>query len=133
MVTSEAFAFNHVGIMVTDIDAAVEWYTEHLGMVVSDRWENEESDMKWAHLTMGHLTIEFVQRNGLGEPAAGAAGYHHIAVTAASAQEATRSLEAAGGTVVFPPSHFERHDMDWSFVRDPFGNIIEVISYRSPE
>jgi hypothetical protein len=38
----------------------------------------------------------------------------------------------SGATVVFAPSYFDRHDMDWSFVQDPFGNILELVSYRNP-
>lgn len=127
-----AARLDHIGVMVADIDAVVEWYTRSLGMQVHDRWENDEIGMKWAHLSLGELTIEFVQRPGLDPAAPSAAGYHHLALAVDDAAEATRALDAAGAHVVFEPSYFERHDMDWAFVQDPFGNTIEVVSYRSP-
>jgi catechol 2,3-dioxygenase-like lactoylglutathione lyase family enzyme len=133
MTAIEPLSFDHVGIMVVDIDAAVAWYTQHLGLVVRDRWDNVEIGMKWAHLTTGDLTIEFVQRTGLSAAGTSAAGYHHLAISVRSAEDAARALQAAGATVVLETSYFERHDMDWAFVRDPFGNTIEVISYRTSE
>jgi catechol 2,3-dioxygenase-like lactoylglutathione lyase family enzyme len=121
---------DHVGVMVDDLDAAVAWYSEHLGMSVRDRWQDDAAQMKWAHLVVGDVTIEFVQRPGLESRHPMAAGYHHLAIVVASSEQTTGALKEAGGTVVMPPSYFERHHMDWAFVQDPFGNIIEVISYR---
>jgi catechol 2,3-dioxygenase-like lactoylglutathione lyase family enzyme len=122
---------DHFGIMVADIDAAVDWYVAHLGAVVRDRWENTDAQMKWAHLDIGSAPVEFVQRDGLVGVSDSAAGFHHLALSVSEVDVAVRALEGAGGAVVFPPSYFDRHDMDWSFVRDPFGNILELISYRS--
>jgi catechol 2,3-dioxygenase-like lactoylglutathione lyase family enzyme len=123
---------DHVGIMVSDIDAVVAWYTEHLGLIVRDRWADDAIGMKWAHLAAGGLTIELVQRPGLDGAHDSAPGYHHLALAVDDASSAADALQAAGATVVMPPSYFDRHDMDWAFVTDPFGNTIEVISYRSP-
>lgn len=126
-----SITFDHIGIMVADIDAAVEWYATHLGLEVRDRWQNDEIGMKWAHLTRDALTIEFVERLGLTEASASAGGFHHLALVVDSAERVTRLLEQAGANVVFEPSYFDRHDMDWSFVQDPFGNVLELVSYRS--
>jgi len=40
-------------------------------------------------------------------------------------------LEATGVPVMFAPSYFERHDMDWAFVTDHLGNVFEIVSYRA--
>lgn len=123
---------DHVAIMVPDLDAAVDWYANALGVAVVDRWEDAASGMAWAHLEAGAMRLELVQRPGLSQPTPGAYGIHHIALVVADCAAATAALVEAGGEVVIAPSHFDRHDMDWSFVRDPFGNILEIVSYRPP-
>ena len=121
---------DHIGVMVRDIDEAVAWYTTTLGLAVIDRWEEPGSQMAWAHLQAGTTRLELVQRPGLLSAPAGTGGLHHLALVVADCAAATDALAAAGGEVVRDPSYFDRHDMDWSFVRDPFGNILEIVSYR---
>ncbi|MGC5171733.1 VOC family protein [Microbacterium sp. DT81.1] len=129
----ELIRVDHVGIMVDELDPAVNWYVNALGLSVTDRWENESSGMAWAHLQAGGIRLEIVQRPGLASPTPGAAGIHHIAIVVDDCAAATAELIERGGDEVMPASYFERHDMDWSFVRDPFGNILEIVSYRSTD
>jgi len=129
----ELIRVDHVGIMVSDIDPAVEWYVNALGLSVQDRWEDAPSGMAWAHLQAGTIRLEIVQRPGLNAPTPGASGIHHIAIVVDDCAAATADLVEHGGEEVMPASHFERHDMDWSFVRDPFGSILEIVSYRSTD
>ena len=121
----------HVGVMVIDIDSAVDWYTRNLGLEVLDRWDDADARMSWAHLQAGDFRLEFVQRPGLTVSDAPSAGIHHLAVVVDDCQDSADRLIAAGATSVFAPSYFERHHMDWSFVRDPFGNILELVAYRT--
>jgi catechol 2,3-dioxygenase-like lactoylglutathione lyase family enzyme len=123
---------DHVGLMVADIDAAVAWYAEAFGLTIADRWANAEAAMAWAHLELDGIRIELVQRAGLAPVDPVAAGYHHLALVVADCTDAVNRLVTSGATVVFAPSYFDRHDMDWSFVQDPFGNILELVSYRNP-
>lgn len=121
---------DHVGIMVPDMDAGVAWYRDVLGCVVRDEWGDEESGMRWAHLDLSGIPLELVYRPGL-EPRGATEGYHHIAVRVDDCAATVAALEARGVAVMFPPSHFDRHDMDWAFVTDLFGNVIEILSYRT--
>jgi len=125
-------SLDHVGVMVDDINPAVEWYRDVLGFAVRDQWANDDAGMKWAHVALGDFTIEFVERPGLERRSPATVGYHHIAFTTDDCVATTDSLVASGGSVIFAPSFFDRHDMDWSFVADPFGNVLEIISYRNP-
>lgn len=45
-------AIDHVGIAVPDLDAAVEWYTSHLGMVETHREINEKQGVHEAMLSV---------------------------------------------------------------------------------
>ena len=123
---------DHIGVMVADIDAAVAWYVDTLGFTIADRWVNDEAAMAWAHLELDGIRLELVQRAELAPQDPAAAGYHHMALVVADCAHAVNALVTAGATVVFAPSYFGRHDMEWSFVQDPFGNILELISYRNP-
>jgi catechol 2,3-dioxygenase-like lactoylglutathione lyase family enzyme len=123
---------DHVGIMVPDLDQGVEWYVGNLGFTLQDRWANPGAGMEWAHLVLGDFMLELVTRPGLVAPASGTAGYHHLAITVDDCHATVTALEARGVAVMFQPSYFERHHMDWSFIQDLFGNVIELISYRTP-
>lgn len=123
---------DHVGVMVTDIEAVVTWYAETLGFTVKDRWANPEAGMAWAHLELHGARLEFVERQGLVPQDPTASGYHHIALVVPDCAQALDAVVNAGATVVFAPMYFDRHDMDWSFVRDPFGQVLELVSYRNP-
>jgi catechol 2,3-dioxygenase-like lactoylglutathione lyase family enzyme len=122
---------DHVGLMVDDMDAAVAWYCDVLGCSVKDAWANDETGMRWAHIAYGDVPIELVFRPGLEPKSPSAAGHHHIAVEVDDCAATVAELETRGVTVVFPPSYFERHDMDWAFIADPFGNVLEILSYRA--
>lgn len=121
---------DHVATMVVDIDAAVDWYVRVLGASVKDRWADADSGMAWAHLEVGGAPFEFVQRQGLTDADRSATGAHHVALRVADCDSAVRALAASGGEIVVPPTYFARHHMDWSFVRDPFGLVLELISHR---
>ncbi|WP_442542661.1 VOC family protein [Arthrobacter sp. KN11-1C] len=125
--------FDHVGMMVPDIDKGVDWYVDHLGFTIQDRWSNPDVQMEWAHLKLGDFTLELVTRPGLDVPDQGRSGYHHLAITVSDCATTVAALVARGVTVMTQPSYFDRHDMDWSFIQDFLGNVIEIISYRNPE
>jgi catechol 2,3-dioxygenase-like lactoylglutathione lyase family enzyme len=124
---------DHVGLMVTDMDAAIAWYCDVLGCSVRDVWANDETGMRWAHIAYGDVPIELVFRPGLEPRPAAAAGFHHIAVQVDDCAATVADLEARGVEIVFPPSYFERHDMDWAFIADPSGNVLEILSYRAAD
>jgi methylmalonyl-CoA/ethylmalonyl-CoA epimerase len=126
-----AIALDHVGVMVPDMDEGIRWYETFLGFQLRDRWANEELGMEWAHLVLAGSTLELVKRPGLQAASAGAGGYHHIALVVEDCEATVQDLAARGVGVMFPPSYFDRHDMDWAFVTDVFGNVIEILSYRS--
>jgi len=121
---------DHVGLMVIDMDESLAWYREVLGATVRDEWADAESGMRWAHLDLGPLTLELVLRPGLEPRTAPVAGFHHVAIEVDDCAATVADLEARGVAVMFAPSYFDRHDMDWAFVTDPSGNVLEILSYR---
>jgi catechol 2,3-dioxygenase-like lactoylglutathione lyase family enzyme len=124
---------NHIATMVPNIDDAVAWYTTHLHFVVADRWDDPVTGMEWAHLQLDDLLFELVHRPGMSAPPPGTSGLHHFGITVDDCVRFTSELEAGGVEVVIAPSYFGRHHIDWAFVKDHLGNIIEIVSYREAD
>ena len=122
--------FDHVSLAVTDLDPGIAWYGEKLGARLVDRWANPEAGMEWAHLAIGDFMLELVRMPELPVSTERRAGYHHFAITVPDCDALVARLQAQGVTVMRPPSDFDRHSTRWSFVRDGYGNIIEIISKR---
>lgn len=140
----------HVGVTVPDLDAAVRWYSEVLGLVVLSRGatvragEGYEGDaasdvfkagfgeVRIAHLACGNGVglelFEFVRPAV--EPSR--EDHHHARIThlcflAPDLEEATERVVRAGGTRVTEHSWevIEGQPYRFSFCRDPWGNVIE--------
>ena len=124
----QGITFNHVGMMVPDMEAAISWYADMFGTCVLDRWNNPEADMEWAHLSLGDMVIELVRMPGLATPAARTYALHHFALTVPDCDAFVANLAAKGVEVVRPPSDFDRHALRWAFVKDHLGNVIEIMS-----
>jgi len=121
---------DHIGLMVPDMDQAVAWYGDKLGFAVVDRWADDAIGMEWAHLEVAGTRLELVKRPGLASAVPSTSGFHHLALVVDDCAASVAALHESGVEVIFAPSHFERHDMDWAFVADHLGNVIEIISYR---
>lgn len=52
LATALVTAIDHVGIAVPDLDAAIKWYHDHLGMIVLHEEINEEQGVREAMLTV---------------------------------------------------------------------------------
>ena len=51
-------AVDHVGIAVPDLDAAIQWYHEHLGMILVHEEINEDQGIREAMpVSYTHLTL----------------------------------------------------------------------------
>jgi methylmalonyl-CoA epimerase len=94
-------AIDHVGVAVTDLDAALGLYTETLGMKLVHRETVQEQGVEAALLDIGDSHVEllaplgpetsvgrFLERRG--------AGLHHVAYRVASVQETLDACAAAG-------------------------------------
>src|ERR1700710_3088711 len=50
--TSLVTGLDHVGIAVADLDAAIEWYNDHLGMILVHEEVNDDQGIREAMLTV---------------------------------------------------------------------------------
>jgi catechol 2,3-dioxygenase-like lactoylglutathione lyase family enzyme len=125
---SREIRFNHVGMMVPDMDAAIAWYANMFASTVIDRWSNPDAGIEWAHLALGDLLLEMVRMADLQPQGARTYALHHFALTVADCDAFVAELAAKGAEISRAPSDFERHAIRWAFVRDHLGNVIEIIS-----
>jgi catechol 2,3-dioxygenase-like lactoylglutathione lyase family enzyme len=132
--------FDHVGLSVADLDAQRRFYADALGMTEVD----EEFAMPEAHIRStilrgaDGLKIELIERGGsvpqeFTDPfdGAGTQGYFHWAVYVADLDATFGSLLEAGASVVSAPAPAVRPGARFAYVKDPEGNLLELIQPAS--
>ncbi len=92
---------DHVAIAVKDLDAALEFYRDALGLEVADRREIPAEGVEIAFLPMGESEIELLrpldESNSIGRfIAKRGEGIHHICLRVEEIETAVAKLEAAG-------------------------------------
>jgi catechol 2,3-dioxygenase-like lactoylglutathione lyase family enzyme len=129
--------FNHVSISVADLDAQVDWYRRALGFTeVVERYELPEPPVRTAVLQAAPgVRIEMIERHG--SERAGdyrdpldmtrSQGYGHWAVDVDDLDAAFTWLLDAGASEVWPPADAVAPGARFAYVKDPEGNLIELI------
>jgi len=151
-----AHCFNHVGVSVPDIDAAIKWYEKmfgfvliaepvevwndgsHFGDLVADICGEGFKGEKIAHMVTGDGTgfelFEFLdpkpeRRENTMEYWKN--GFFHIAITDPDVEGKVKDIVENGGrqrSKVWPL--FPGEDIKVCYCEDPYGNVIEIVSHR---
>ena len=120
----------HVMIRVTDLERAVAFYRDVLGLKEAFRLHGDDGTVRIVYLHAGERQFVELSR-GNGEPAAPALGYVHICFEVQEIRALYERLERAG--CVVPNSLKQGRDQSWQFwSADPDGNRIEFMEY-TPE
>ncbi len=93
---------HHIAIAVQDLDAALEFYHEALGVEVAGRREVPAEGVEIAFLPMGEAEIELLRpldpENNIGKfIEKRGEGIHHICVLVEDIEASMAQIEAAGG------------------------------------
>ncbi len=151
-VVSGSLRFDHVGISVPDLDAAVAFFVDGFGAQVVFRMDRpaargpvgahrlgapEDAQFALAMLSLGGGRLELLQwwaaeaRGDL--PPVESPGGSHVGVEVADVGEALARLARVGGvTVLSEPLTFEHGPtpgLTNAFVRAPWGALIELLSW----
>ena len=91
----------HIGVMVKDLDQAIESYTKGLGMVLEKRTENPDLKLRAGILRMGPLEIELLEFKDPTLPVpraihAGNPGLHHLCLEVSRLDDTISELKAKG-------------------------------------
>ncbi|CAM4516326.1 methylmalonyl-CoA epimerase [Nocardia ninae] len=132
-------AIDHVGVAVPDLDVAVAWYAEHLGMIETHREVNEAQGVHEAMLSLpgapdrgtalqllaplnGESTIaKFIDRNG--------AGLQQLAYRVTDIDAVSAHLRARGLRLLYEAPRPGTADSRINFIhpKDAGGVLIELV------
>ncbi|WP_096388931.1 VOC family protein [Halopenitus persicus] len=130
--TVDVVDLDHVALRVSDLDAALEFYRDLLGMNVRDRDRYDAGDVPYVAVAAGGRHLHLVPTD---EPI-DVAGDHVCLLVRSSEMETKAELEAllervasAGYTVEpdEPRKRYGAYGRDWAaYVRDPDGRRVEL-------
>ena len=87
-----------IAVVTDDIEAAVAFYTQKLGLTVVERFANED-DEDYVFLDAGGITLELMPQKSVGQDP----GFHHISFEVDSVEESARELKAKGVAITKEP------------------------------
>jgi catechol 2,3-dioxygenase len=124
-----ATSIGHVHLKVSDLNRAIHFYTEVLGLDVMERWDNSA-----AFLSFGgyhhHLGLNTWNSEGGSAPALGMTGLYHFAILYPSRRELSRALKQLLEHGVQLDGAADHGVSEALYLRDPDGNGIELYRDR---
>jgi lactoylglutathione lyase len=123
---------DHTAFRVSDLDAAIRFYTESLGLRLVSRAINPEEHEAYAFLELEGGNLELIQTlNAPFVPRPPEPPYcPHLAFEVEDMAEALAKIKAKGIEVLKGPLEI-RGEEKWLYIRDPDNNVIEYIEWTS--
>jgi catechol 2,3-dioxygenase-like lactoylglutathione lyase family enzyme len=129
--------FHHVSLSVADLVAQQRWYAEALGFTeVTEQFELSDPPVRTVVMESGDgVRVELIERAGsartevFGDPLEKllGQGYGHWALAVDDLDAAFARLTEAGAAAVWPPADAVQPGARFAYVKDPEGNLIELI------
>ncbi|WP_344313695.1 VOC family protein [Fodinicola feengrottensis] len=124
-------------LSVADLNAQRAWYQRALGLhEVIEEFQLDEPAVRTVVLRSGSgVRLELIERAGASRnrdyvdplDAASTLGFGHWAVSVRDLDAAFAAIVAAGGVGVWPPVDAVQPGARFAYVKDPEGNLIELI------
>jgi catechol 2,3-dioxygenase-like lactoylglutathione lyase family enzyme len=119
-------AISHVACRVRDLESALRFYRDVLGLEESYRLSHENGELMLVALWLGGQSfLELVPARGDGEAASGQLGYLHIGVWVDDIQATLEAWAARGLVVDVAPGRGADGVLN-CMIHDPEGNPIEL-------
>jgi len=121
----------HVCYTVSDIEKAIEFYTDAIGFTHAFDFENDDGVRTGAYLKAGkgRTFIELFQAGVDGKVVENIVGYQHISIEVEDVRETKEEFENKGLSCTEP---YFASDNAWQiWTEDPDGNKIEIHQYTS--
>lgn len=132
-----ALSVHHTSLSVADLDAQRAWYQQALGLRhVVEQYELDQPAVRTTVLESDSgVRLELIERAGASRAraftdpldAAVTLGFGHWALSVPDLDAAFTAITAAGGTPVWPPADAVQPGGRFAYVKDPEGNLIELI------
>ncbi len=87
-----------IAVITDDIEGAVQFYTQKLGLAVVERFENDD-DEDYVFLDAGGILLELMPQKTMGQEA----GFHHISFEVDSVEDSAQELKDKGVTITKEP------------------------------
>lgn len=128
-----AHAIDHIAVVVRDLDEALSFYRDGLGLTVIERREVPEERVEVASLSLGDTSIELVQPldvasgvarflEGRGE------GLHHVCLTVDDIAAAMEQLRDAGADLITDQPRIGANGRRYAFIhpKSAHGVLLEL-------
>ena len=124
----------HTMLRVGDLQRAIDFYTQVLGMNLLRTTERPEQKYSLAFVGYGtnpeHAELELTYNHGVDKYEMGGA-YGHIAIGVPDVYASCDKIRAAGGNITREPGPVKGGNTVIAFVTDPDGYKIELIERKS--
>lgn len=124
---------SHIGIVVPDLDAAVEVYTKRLGISPGPTLENIDQNVRLVQFDLGNAKIEILSPlNNTGSIAAflvrnPSGGLHHVSLSTDDLMKTLVDFEISGAKPICPPCmNVLGHNFAFMHPRDMVGVLLEL-------
>jgi len=115
--------FEHIGIMVADMEASIKFYTEVMGLTLTDR-QPRDNGVELVFLTLGDWELELI--GGVSGYLEGDAQLNHLAFTVENLEAAKKHVQSHVPDVEFTPDLQLWDGLRCSFFRGPNGEKLEL-------
>ena len=90
-----------IAIITDDIEKTVQFYTQQLGLIVVERFKNEddEDDEDYVFLDAGGILLELMPQKSMRQKP----GFHHISFEVDSVEDSAQTLKEKGVTITKEP------------------------------
>ncbi|MFD7709876.1 VOC family protein [Streptomyces sp. NPDC059785] len=131
--------FDHVGLSVPDLEAAARWYCAALGLSAAPAFQVAGTDLRGVMLLHDSgYRVELLHRPGARPgpvtdtplDAAGTLGFGHMCLCVEDVDAEFARLTGLGATTAMAPQAAPRPGARMAFVRDPYGNLIELLDRK---
>lgn len=116
---------DHIGVVVTNIDQSLEFYTNVLECRLEDSFENDRA--RFAFIKAGQQTIELIQYHEDSEKVRGAGIVDHIAFTVTDIEAETAKLRRHHVTLLFDQPKVTTSGKKIMFFAGPDGERLEFV------
>jgi catechol 2,3-dioxygenase-like lactoylglutathione lyase family enzyme len=121
---------HHITVSVADLDRAIKWYEEKLGLKTQFRRTQEDPPLSIAWMKMPGFRIDLIQYKGSSKPQVPdnhllMQGIAHIVFSTADVDHEYQLLKARGAHPSEPVTSKEFHNRTF-YLRDSDGNYIEI-------
>ena len=124
---------SHIGVAVKDLNEAIKFYEESLGLEIEGTEEIKEQKVKVAFITIGESRIELLQSTDPNGPIAKfiekkGEGIHHIALEVDNIEDALQKLKESGVQLIDAKPRIGAHGMKIAFLhpRSTKGVLMEL-------